>query len=277
MSAERHTARLVLKGHIIDSMMLPQIMDLVMDIGGNFTIEELRVGQHKTDTSLCRMEVVATTPEQLDRIVRQARALGATVESEQPARLEKVAKEGVFPEGFYSTSNLPTEVLLDGRWVVVDDIEMDHVERGRRSRGNGDFRICAAMRAGRSGNGRWRERSFREGQKHRFDRSQRHGHVVGAPNEPPFPQIVDKKWARQCEHDFFVAIRDRAGTRFRGSRKIALERDDRNRAVVEDVGFYVVRDGAVGAEQRVARPYAGGVEDLRGWLLPLPGRMIGGG
>jgi lysine-ketoglutarate reductase/saccharopine dehydrogenase-like protein (TIGR00300 family) len=96
-----------------------------MDIGGNFTIEELTVGQHKTDTSLCRMEVVATTPEQLDRIVRQARALGATVESEQPAQLVKVTQEGVFPEGFYSTSNLPTEVLLDGRWAAVEDIEMD--------------------------------------------------------------------------------------------------------------------------------------------------------
>ncbi|HJX22714.1 MAG TPA: hypothetical protein VJ454_17085, partial [Steroidobacteraceae bacterium] len=125
MAAERYTARLVLKGHIIDSMMLPQIMDLVMDIGGNFTIEELKVGQHKTDTSLCRMEVVASTPEMLDRIVRQARALGATVESEQPVHLEKVTKEGVFPEGFYSTSNLPTEVLLDGRWVQVENIEMD--------------------------------------------------------------------------------------------------------------------------------------------------------
>ena len=125
MSGERYTARLVLKGHIIDSMMLPQIMDLVMDIGGNFTIEELKVGQHKTDTSLCRMEVVASSPEQLDRIVRQARALGATVESEQPAKLEKVTKEGVFPEGFYSTSNLPTEVLINGTWVTVEDIEMD--------------------------------------------------------------------------------------------------------------------------------------------------------
>jgi lysine-ketoglutarate reductase/saccharopine dehydrogenase-like protein (TIGR00300 family) len=125
MTTERYTARLVLKGHIIDSMMLPQIMDLVMDVGGNFTIEELTVGQHKTDTSLCRMEVVATSPDQLDRIVRQARALGATVESEQPAHLEKVTKEGVFPEGFYSTSNLQTEVLLDGRWVLVEDIEMD--------------------------------------------------------------------------------------------------------------------------------------------------------
>ena len=125
MSVQRHTARLVLKGHIIDSMMLPQVMDLVMDHGGNFTIEELTVGQHKTDTSLCRMEVVASSAEQLDRIVRQARALGAVAESEQPAQLEKVVKDGVFPEGFYSTSNLPTEVLIDGAWVPVEDIEMD--------------------------------------------------------------------------------------------------------------------------------------------------------
>ncbi|HXB03429.1 MAG TPA: hypothetical protein VNY77_01025, partial [Candidatus Angelobacter sp.] len=40
MTDQRHTARLVLKGHIIDSMILPQVMDLVMDQGGNFTIEE---------------------------------------------------------------------------------------------------------------------------------------------------------------------------------------------------------------------------------------------
>jgi lysine-ketoglutarate reductase/saccharopine dehydrogenase-like protein (TIGR00300 family) len=106
-------------------MMLPQIMDLVMDLGGNFNIEELKVGQHKTDTSICRMEIVATSAEQLDSIVRRARSLGATAESEESIQLEKVSTEGVFPEGFYSTSNLPTEVLIDGRWVTVDNIEMD--------------------------------------------------------------------------------------------------------------------------------------------------------
>jgi lysine-ketoglutarate reductase/saccharopine dehydrogenase-like protein (TIGR00300 family) len=106
-------------------MILPQVMDMVMDLGGNFTIEELKVGQHKTDPSICRMEVVAGSAEDLDRIVRQARALGATAESEQPVRTEPVIKEGVFPEGFYSTSNLPTEVLINGVWVRVDNIEMD--------------------------------------------------------------------------------------------------------------------------------------------------------
>ncbi len=93
MSEQRHKARLVLTGHIIDSMILPQVMDLVMDLGGNFTIEELRVGQHKTDPSYCRMEVVASTAAQLDSIVKGARALGAASESERPARLERVIKE----------------------------------------------------------------------------------------------------------------------------------------------------------------------------------------
>jgi len=121
----RHSARLVLQGHIIDSMMLPQVMDLVMDLGGNFTVEELKVGQHKTDPSICRMEVYAETAELLDRIVQRARALGATAEHEQPVRVDKVAHDGVFPEGFYSTSNLPTEVLVDSRWIPVENIEMD--------------------------------------------------------------------------------------------------------------------------------------------------------
>ena len=125
MTEGRHSARLVLQGHIIDSMMLPQVMDLVMDLGGNFTVEELKVGHHKTDPSICRMEVYAETAELLDRIVQRARALGATAEHEQPVRVDKVAHDGVFPEGFYSTSNLPTEVLVDSRWIPVENIEMD--------------------------------------------------------------------------------------------------------------------------------------------------------
>jgi lysine-ketoglutarate reductase/saccharopine dehydrogenase-like protein (TIGR00300 family) len=135
VSESPHSARLVLRGHIIDSMMLPQIMDLVMDLGGNFTIEELQVGQHKADTSLCRMEIVASSAEQLDSIVQRARALGAIAEQEQPIQVEKVRQEGVFPEGFYSTSNLPTEVLIDTRWVPVEKIEMDTAIAVDRSAG----------------------------------------------------------------------------------------------------------------------------------------------
>jgi len=121
----RHRTLLILEGHIIDSMILPQVMDLVMDLGGNFNIEELRVGQHKDDHSHCRMEVVAPDAETLDRIVRRAKELGAQAAEDAPARLVPVEKEGVYPEGFYSTTNLPTYVLAGDHWVPVQKQEMD--------------------------------------------------------------------------------------------------------------------------------------------------------
>ncbi|HEX6489626.1 MAG TPA: TIGR00300 family protein [Candidatus Dormibacteraeota bacterium] len=120
-----HTALLVLEGHIIDSLILPQVMDLVMDLGGSFNIEELRVGQRKTDTSTCRIQVSAQSAAKLDEIVKRCRELGAKVAEEKPAKLAAVGKPGVFPEGFYSTSNLPTYVLVDTAWIPVERQEMD--------------------------------------------------------------------------------------------------------------------------------------------------------
>jgi lysine-ketoglutarate reductase/saccharopine dehydrogenase-like protein (TIGR00300 family) len=125
VSEERLSALLVLEGHIIDSLMLPNLLDLVMDLGGAFDIQELRVGQLKTDPSHCRIEVTAADPATLDEIVRRARELGAQVVSEEPVQTERVSQAGVYPEGFYSSSNLPTHVKLDGGWVAVDRQEMD--------------------------------------------------------------------------------------------------------------------------------------------------------
>ena len=133
-----HTALLVLEGHIIDSLILPQVMDVVMDLGGSFNIEELRVGHRKTDTSYCRIQVGAPGAARLDEIVKRCRDLGATVAEERPVVMAEVSQPGVFPEGFYSTSNLPTYVLVDGRWIPVERQEMDCAiavdARGRRAR-----------------------------------------------------------------------------------------------------------------------------------------------
>jgi lysine-ketoglutarate reductase/saccharopine dehydrogenase-like protein (TIGR00300 family) len=125
MTSGRGSKLLLLEGHIIDSMMLPQLLDLVMDLGGSFDIQELKVGQRKQDASTCRIEVSADDGSTLDEIVRLARELGARVAIEDPTRTDTVTREGVYPDGFYSTSNLPTQVLLDGAWVDVEKQEMD--------------------------------------------------------------------------------------------------------------------------------------------------------
>jgi lysine-ketoglutarate reductase/saccharopine dehydrogenase-like protein (TIGR00300 family) len=131
--SQRLAALLVLEGHIIDSLMLPQLLDLIMDLGGAFDIQELKVGHRKTDVSFCRIEVTAPEAETLDEIVRRARELGARIASEEPVKTAPVTQAGVYPEGFYSTSNMPTEVLIDGGWAQVEAQEMDcaiAVDRG---------------------------------------------------------------------------------------------------------------------------------------------------
>ncbi len=39
--------------------------------------------------------------------------------------MAQAERDGVFPDGFYSTTNLATKVRLEGRWLEVDNPEMD--------------------------------------------------------------------------------------------------------------------------------------------------------
>lgn len=120
-----YTQVIELEGHIIDSMILPQIMDEVMDRGGDFEVQEIRVGRRKTETSYARLELKAGSPELLDRLIRHARRLGATIPDLEQVAVEPAPADGVFPEGFYCTTNLETYVRLNGGWVKVDGPEMD--------------------------------------------------------------------------------------------------------------------------------------------------------
>ncbi|MGE5587060.1 MAG: TIGR00300 family protein [Clostridia bacterium] len=119
------SATIELSGHIIDSRILPRVMDAIMDMGGDFHIEEIRVGRTKQDTSYARIEIKASTPQALEDIVEEVQGLGATVADQDEVALEAATKDGVFPEGFYSTTNLDTFVRVAGSWVPVRDIEMD--------------------------------------------------------------------------------------------------------------------------------------------------------
>jgi lysine-ketoglutarate reductase/saccharopine dehydrogenase-like protein (TIGR00300 family) len=114
-----------LSGHIIDSWTLPRVWDTIMDRGGNFSVEEMRVGTSKTDTSYARMKVEAPNDEVLDRILSELQQFGAVIMNAEDVRTAPVVQNGVLPPKFYSTTNLPTQVRLYGQWINVEGIEMD--------------------------------------------------------------------------------------------------------------------------------------------------------
>lgn len=120
-----HAEELALEGHVIDSGILPRVLDAIMDLGGDYEMLDFAVGKHSRDPSRVRLRVTADSDERLAEILRHATSLGAEIATGGDCRTEPAPKDGALPPDFYSTTNLPTEVRLKGEWVTVDDIEMD--------------------------------------------------------------------------------------------------------------------------------------------------------
>lgn len=114
-----------LKGHIIDSWILPRAWDTIMDRGGNFEVEEMQVGKKKTEQSYVRLKVIAPDDETLELILSELQQFGAGLLHGNDVQTARVEQNGVLPDKFYSTTNLPTQVRLNGQWVDVEQIEMD--------------------------------------------------------------------------------------------------------------------------------------------------------
>jgi len=114
-----------LHGHIIDSWTLPRSWDIIMDRGGNFQVEEMRVGVSKTEPSYARMRVEAPSDEILELIISELQQLGAILVHGNDIHTAFVEQDGVLPPDFYSTTNLPTQARLNGQWIDVEHIEMD--------------------------------------------------------------------------------------------------------------------------------------------------------
>jgi len=115
----------VLRGHIIDSLILPKVLDQILTQGGDFKIGEIKIGQNRVDQSYARIEVSGPTHEALDDIVLRLRQHGAEVIEKADVQLAPSPADGVFPKDFYVTTNQQTFVTLDSAEIEVHPALMD--------------------------------------------------------------------------------------------------------------------------------------------------------
>jgi lysine-ketoglutarate reductase/saccharopine dehydrogenase-like protein (TIGR00300 family) len=114
-----------IEGHLIDSLMVPQLMDDVMDLEGEFEILSFDVGRTKTDISTAVFRIYGRDRAHLEEILTAVQEHGAVALAPENAVLAPAPADGVFPDDFYATTNLETFVRLDGEWVRVERPEMD--------------------------------------------------------------------------------------------------------------------------------------------------------
>ena len=113
------------QGHIIDSLLLPKVLDIINARGGSFQIKQITIGQERIDPSFALVQVRAESKAHLDEILAQISDHGAMPVTGQDCHLSPCELDGVFPEGFYSSTNQTTEIRLDGIWTPVSGQEMD--------------------------------------------------------------------------------------------------------------------------------------------------------
>jgi lysine-ketoglutarate reductase/saccharopine dehydrogenase-like protein (TIGR00300 family) len=119
------TEHVEITGHLMDSGVLSRILDDIREYGGDWVIEKIDVGRESGDMSTATIKVWCDDEDDLQRLLMRLQTRGVNQVDPGEASVEVAEVDGVFPDGFYSTTNLETRVRLDGRWVSVDNPEMD--------------------------------------------------------------------------------------------------------------------------------------------------------
>ncbi len=131
----KFSSEVEVRGHLIDSMILTKIFDVIMDLGGEFEVLQMTVGKKKKEPSYAKLQIQGKNQEHLDKILEQVYREGATSTVGKNVMLKAAPKDMVMPEDFYSTTNNTTEILLSGKWITVDNMMMDKciVVKGNRA------------------------------------------------------------------------------------------------------------------------------------------------
>ena len=129
------------RGHLIDSLILTKIFDKIMDVKGEFEVQEISIGKKKNDQSYARLLVQGKNQKHLDKILDLVYREGATAKSQKVVLLKSASKNMLMPENFYSTTNNNTQIFYKNRWLNVDNMMMDKciVVKGNKA-------ICVPIR-----------------------------------------------------------------------------------------------------------------------------------
>src|ERR1043165_2545102 len=103
---------IVLTGHIIDSLILAKVLDTILMMGGTFDLEQVSIGKTRNESSRARIVVKAGSAALLTDILQSIQPHGASVEGESDCDLRPAPADGVFPDDFYATTHLPTQIKL---------------------------------------------------------------------------------------------------------------------------------------------------------------------
>ena len=122
------------EGHLIDSHVMENIFDKVVEHHGRFEVEQFRIGRTNSEPSYLRLKVEAPSSELMAHLLADLLQFGCSAVDSGDAALGTVERDCCAPEDFYSSTNHRTFVRHEQQWMEVENQRMDAlivVEAGR--------------------------------------------------------------------------------------------------------------------------------------------------
>lgn len=114
-----------IRGHIIRDDILKRIDASVTQYAGKYHVLELQIGDQVQDESF--LKIAIDLPEnKMDILLNELLNTGVMIPlMQEPAVLKEAEKDKCVPDDFYSTTNHPTEVYMNGKWIRAKNQRMD--------------------------------------------------------------------------------------------------------------------------------------------------------
>ncbi|HSM78873.1 MAG TPA: hypothetical protein VLT57_14650, partial [Bryobacteraceae bacterium] len=113
------------QGHLVDSHVLEQIFDTVVECQGQFEVEQFRIGRTNGEQSYLRLKVETPSADLMEQLLAQLLGFGCAPADTGDAELRRVDRDCCAPEDFYSTTNHRTLVRHQQHWLEVQNQRMD--------------------------------------------------------------------------------------------------------------------------------------------------------
>ncbi len=113
------------EGHLIDSHVMEDIFDKVVEHNARFEVEQFRIGRTNSEPSYLRLKVEAPDEGAMEHLLQELLGLGCAPVESGDASLREVERDRCAPEDFYSTTNHRTYVRHGQKWIEVENQRMD--------------------------------------------------------------------------------------------------------------------------------------------------------
>ena len=113
------------EGHLIDSHIMENIFDKVVEYHGRFEVEQFRIGRTNTEPSYLRLRVETPDDRSMQQLLHELLGLGCGPVDASDAALREVERDRCAPEDFYSTTNHKTYVRHGQQWIEAENQRMD--------------------------------------------------------------------------------------------------------------------------------------------------------